>query len=232
MLQSLERAKMLYVSENVAIRRTAISVTLSAQDTLGEYIECACAGIMGCSTCHVVISPEWFSSDGDETTKIGPPCEAELDMIDLAYEPEVTSRLGCQIKLTTELDGLVVLLPAGSNNLMVSRYACRWKAHAKSSPRRMTFHLNEHLPSYQSTKFKNSRDLIIKNMYIMDSLEVTVFAYLSRDDEICSLGVSWLGGFLGWAAVVVTVLGILSLASSLFSLSKDCRTYFAYGKDT
>ncbi|EJK77013.1 hypothetical protein THAOC_01187 [Thalassiosira oceanica] len=101
----------------------------------GEYIECACAGIMGCSTCHVIISPEWFSSDGDETTKIGPPCEAELDMIDLAYETEVTSRLGCQIKLIPELDGLVVLLPAGSNNLMVSRVAgIRWKAHALSLP--------------------------------------------------------------------------------------------------
>lgn len=90
---------------------------------------------MGCSTCHVIISPEWFSSDGDETTKIGPPCEAELDMIDLAYETEVTSRLGCQIKLIPELDGLVVLLPAGSNNLMVSRVAgIRWKAHALSLP--------------------------------------------------------------------------------------------------
>jgi len=45
--------------------------------TLGEYLECACAGIMACSTCHVVLPQEWFD-------KVGPASEAELDMIDLA----------------------------------------------------------------------------------------------------------------------------------------------------
>lgn len=80
--------------------------------TLGEYMECACSGIMACSTCHVVVEPgEWFD-------KVGPPSEAEQDMLDLAYGPRETSRLGCQIVMTSDLDGLVIRLPAGANNLM------------------------------------------------------------------------------------------------------------------
>ena len=120
---------------------------------LGEYLECACSGIMACSTCHVVIHPDWYdASSADDAAqssssssspvdvdvgsntgggdvvvrgvrprggrKIGPPSDAEQDMIDLAYEPQYTSRLGCQIVLTSDLDGLVILLPGGSNNLM------------------------------------------------------------------------------------------------------------------
>jgi ferredoxin len=85
--------------------------THEGAQTLGEYLECACAGIMACSTCHVVVDEAWFD-------KVGPPCEAELDMIDLAFNPKPTSRLGCQIVLTKELDGLVIKLPRGANNLM------------------------------------------------------------------------------------------------------------------
>ena len=79
--------------------------------TLGEYIECACSGIMACSTCHVVIDPEWID-------KVGMPNEDEQDMLDLAYSPRKTSRLGCQVVITKDLDGLVVRLPKGANNLM------------------------------------------------------------------------------------------------------------------
>jgi ferredoxin len=80
--------------------------------TLGEYMECACSGIMACSTCHVIVEPgHWFE-------KVGPPSEAEQDMLDLAYGPRETSRLGCQIVMTKDLDGLVIRLPAGANNLM------------------------------------------------------------------------------------------------------------------
>jgi len=78
---------------------------------LGASIECACAGIMACSTCHVVIDPEWYE-------QVGEPCDAEQDMLDLAYAPRKTSRLACQIQLTPELDGLVIRLPKGANNLM------------------------------------------------------------------------------------------------------------------
>ena len=104
-------------------------------NVLGEYLECACSGIMACSTCHVVIHPDWYDFGNDNnnnndsnndneksnkrrSNKVPPPSEAEQDMIDLAFEPQLTSRLGCQIVLTKELDGLIILLPKGSNNLM------------------------------------------------------------------------------------------------------------------
>jgi ferredoxin len=78
---------------------------------LGESIECACAGIMACSTCHVVIDPEWFD-------KVGEASEAEQDMLDLAYAPRASSRLACQIVLEDSMDGMVIRLPRGANNLM------------------------------------------------------------------------------------------------------------------
>lgn len=78
---------------------------------LGDSLECACAGIMACSTCHVIIDPEWFE-------KVGEPCEAEQDMLDLAYAPRRTSRLGCRVSLEDNMDGMVIRLPRGANNLM------------------------------------------------------------------------------------------------------------------
>ena len=136
-IDSMERAFVVEAIEGTTLTDVAKFGTSDNCDVLGEYLECACAGIMACSTCHVVIHPDWFddtipppADDGtdnstdesnNETTsnkKIGPPSEAEQDMLDLAFEPQITSRLGCQIKLTKELDGLVVLLPKGSNNLM------------------------------------------------------------------------------------------------------------------
>jgi len=79
--------------------------------TLRDYVECACSGIMACSTCHVVIDPEWFDV-------VGGPIEAEEDMLDLAYAPRSTSRLGCQVVLTKDHDGMVIRLPKGANNMM------------------------------------------------------------------------------------------------------------------
>jgi len=80
-------------------------------EVLQEFIECACSGVMACSTCHVIVQPAWFK-------KVGEPCEAEQDMIDLAFEPTDTSRLGCQLVLSKELDGLEISIPRDANNLM------------------------------------------------------------------------------------------------------------------
>merc|ERR1719162_645362 len=79
-------------------------------DLMREYIECACSGIMACSTCHVYVEPSWFE-------KVGEPIEAEMDMIELAHEPKDNSRLGCQIRLRKDLDGMVVTIPGNANNL-------------------------------------------------------------------------------------------------------------------
>ncbi|MDA8248983.1 MAG: ferredoxin family 2Fe-2S iron-sulfur cluster binding protein [Rhodospirillales bacterium] len=77
----------------------------------GIDIEGACEGSLACSTCHVIVDPDWFR-------RLATPTEDEEDMLDLAFGLEKTSRLGCQIVMTEALDGLVVRLPAGSRNLL------------------------------------------------------------------------------------------------------------------
>src|SRR3974390_1513377 len=46
------------------------------------------------------------------SAKVGPPSAEEEDMLDFAFEVKPTSRLSCQVKVTEELDGLVVHTPA------------------------------------------------------------------------------------------------------------------------
>jgi 2Fe-2S ferredoxin len=75
-------------------------------------LEGACEGSLACSTCHVVVDPQWFSSLEEAT-------EDEEDMLDLAFGLTHTSRLGCQIIMTDKLDGLRVQLPGGTRNMMV-----------------------------------------------------------------------------------------------------------------
>ncbi len=74
-------------------------------------IEGACEGVMACSTCHVIVEPEWAD-------KLKPPSNEEDDMLDLAWGVTKHSRLGCQIVMTDALDGLVVRLPKETRNMM------------------------------------------------------------------------------------------------------------------
>jgi 2Fe-2S ferredoxin len=77
----------------------------------GIDIEGACEGSLACSTCHVIIDQEWYELLKEAT-------EDEEDMLDLAFGLTQTSRLGCQIIMTEELDGLTVSLPAATRNMM------------------------------------------------------------------------------------------------------------------
>ena len=70
-------------------------------------IEGACGGAMACATCHVHVDEAFYD--------LLPPTTAEEeDMLDLAPDLAATSRLGCQIRVTAELDGLVVRVPAST----------------------------------------------------------------------------------------------------------------------
>ena len=80
----------------------------------GQPLEGTCEGQMACSTCHVIVDPAW-------TSKLAEATEDEEDMLDLAFGLTHTSRLGCQIKMSEELDGLVVKLPAATRNMMVDK---------------------------------------------------------------------------------------------------------------
>ena len=67
-------------------------------------IDADCGGSMACATCHVYVEEKWLN-------KLPKAEEAEIDMIDMAYEPKKNSRLSCQIIVNDELDGLEVTTP-------------------------------------------------------------------------------------------------------------------------
>ena len=73
-----------------------------------QGIDADCGGSMACATCHVYVEEKWFN-------KLPKAEEAEVDMIDMAYEPKKNSRLSCQIIVSDELEGLVVTIPAKQN---------------------------------------------------------------------------------------------------------------------
>ncbi|GMM29421.1 adrenodoxin [Martiniozyma asiatica (nom. inval.)] len=74
-------------------------------------VEGACGGSCACSTCHIIIDPDFYE-------KIPEPDDDENDMLDLAFGLTETSRLGCQVHMTKDLDGLRVALPALTRNLL------------------------------------------------------------------------------------------------------------------
>ena len=67
-------------------------------------IDADCGGSMACATCHVYVEDKW-------TNKLPEAEEAEVDMLDMAFEPKKNSRLSCQIIVSDELDGLKVTTP-------------------------------------------------------------------------------------------------------------------------
>lgn len=75
-------------------------------------IEGACEGSLACSTCHVIVEKAWYE-------RLEEASEDEEDMLDLAFGLTKTSRLGCQIILTEELDGLTVRLPTETRNMLL-----------------------------------------------------------------------------------------------------------------
>ena len=67
-------------------------------------IEAECGGACACATCHVYVEDAWRETTGE-------PDEMEEDMLDFAFDIRDSSRLSCQIKVSEELDGLVVRVP-------------------------------------------------------------------------------------------------------------------------
>jgi len=77
-------------------------------------LEGACEGSLACSTCHVIVDTSYYE-------KLKTATEDEEDMLDLAFGLTHTSRLGCQIIMSDALDGLRVMLPAATRNMMVDK---------------------------------------------------------------------------------------------------------------
>lgn len=85
---------------------------LEVAQNAGMPLEGTCEGQMACSTCHVIVSPEWFG-------KLPEASLDEEDMLDLAAGVTRTSRLSCQIELTEALDGIEVRIPGVSHDMQI-----------------------------------------------------------------------------------------------------------------
>ena len=74
-------------------------------------LEGACEGSLACSTCHVIVE------NMEDFDKLDPATDEEEDMLDLAFALTEKSRLGCQIIMLKELDGIKVRIPASTRNV-------------------------------------------------------------------------------------------------------------------
>jgi 2Fe-2S ferredoxin len=106
--------KMTFIERDGSRREVDAPLGLSVLEIAHRHkvdIEGACEGSLACSTCHVIVDSEWYDLLKEAT-------EDEEDMLDLAFGLTQTSRLGCQIIMTEELDGLTVRLPSATRNMM------------------------------------------------------------------------------------------------------------------
>ena len=107
--------KIIFIEPNGVSREVAAPVGKSVLDIAQANdfdVEGACEGSLACSTCHIIVDPEWHG-------RLRPAGEEETDMLDLAYGLTRTSRLSCQLLMSEELDGLVITLPSETHNLMI-----------------------------------------------------------------------------------------------------------------
>ena len=102
-------SKITYIEHNGKSHTQEVSNGLSVMEGAVQKnipgIDADCGGSCACATCHVYVEKKWFN-------KLPIKEDAEEDMLDVAYEPNQFSRLGCQITITDDLDGLVVKMPS------------------------------------------------------------------------------------------------------------------------
>ena len=80
----------------------------------GIDLEGACESSLACSTCHVILEQDVYDS-------LEEPVEEEEDLLDLAYGLTHTSRLGCQVKVTRDMENMMVRLPSATRNFYVDK---------------------------------------------------------------------------------------------------------------
>src|ERR1700719_3690554 len=101
-------AKITYIehdgSEHVVDVKVGLSVMQGAVKNNVPGIIADCGGACTCATCHVYVDEAWRDKTGKTTAM-------EESMLDFAENVEPNSRLSCQIKVTDELDGLIVRIP-------------------------------------------------------------------------------------------------------------------------
>jgi len=83
-----------------AVGRTVVDVAKEH----GIDIQAACGQKLQCATCHVIMARPYYEM-------LNPPCVREGDMLETAFTLTETSRLGCQVRLTPEMQGIELMLP-------------------------------------------------------------------------------------------------------------------------
>ena len=100
--------KITYIEDNGSSHTKEVAKGLSVMEGAVQNdipgIDADCGGSMACATCHVYVEEKWLD-------KIPKAEEAEVDMIDMAFEPKKNSRLSCQLIVSDELDGFTVTTP-------------------------------------------------------------------------------------------------------------------------
>ena len=107
--------KMVFIERDGSRKEVEAPIGLSVLEIAHRNnidIEGACEGSLACSTCHVIVEDAWFE-------KLDDASEDEEDMLDLAFGLSATSRLGCQIIISEEMDGLTVALPQETRNMLL-----------------------------------------------------------------------------------------------------------------
>jgi 2Fe-2S ferredoxin len=107
------KVKVIFITENNEEKVVEAFIGLSILEVAHQNdidLEGSCEGSLACATCHVIVDEEFYN-------KLDEPTEPEEDMLDLAFGLTHTSRLGCQIILTKEIDGIKVKLPSATRNI-------------------------------------------------------------------------------------------------------------------
>ena len=101
-------AKITYIehdgTEHVIDVKNGLTVMEGAVKNNVPGIDADCGGACACATCHVYVDAAWQDKTGSTSAM-------EDSMLDFAENVELNSRLSCQIRVTDELDGLIVRLP-------------------------------------------------------------------------------------------------------------------------
>ena len=104
--------KVTFIEHNGTVRNVEVEEGTSLMDAaVGNLVPGSdgdCGGVSACGTCHLFIEAEWRD-------KVSPVEETERSMLDFVEDDGPGSRLGCQIKLTRALDGLVARTPVGQH---------------------------------------------------------------------------------------------------------------------
>jgi len=91
-------------AEKTVEAETGMTVMEAAIRNSIAGIDADCGGACACATCHVYVDEAFMD-------KVGKAQSMEEDMLDFAFDVRENSRLSCQIKVSDELDGLVVRTP-------------------------------------------------------------------------------------------------------------------------